>query len=102
MTGEVPSGSGACISGYDSAGNPPSLMPAIPAPPTASRGLVAAADPQKADADAVANQDGQDVADGGFRRRQVRPNLVAVTAAVLVFDDIPGRGQVSDDRRCAR
>jgi len=34
---------------------------------------------------------------GGFRQWEVRLNLVAVTAAVLVLDHVPGRGQVRDD-----
>jgi hypothetical protein len=34
---------------------------------------------------------------GGFWQRKVRPDLVAVTAAILLLDDVAGVGQVGDD-----
>jgi hypothetical protein len=33
----------------------------------------------------------------GFWQRQVRLDLVAVAAAVLVLDDVPGLGEIGDD-----
>ena len=52
---------------------------------------------------ASSHQEGQEIADGGFRaggfgQRQVRLDLVAVAAPALLLDDIPGCGQVRDDR----
>ncbi len=51
---------------------------------------------------AVADEQGQDFADGwflagGFGQREVRLDLVAVAAAVFVLDDVAGCGQVRDD-----
>jgi hypothetical protein len=51
---------------------------------------------------AGARQEGQDLADRGFRggrvaQREVLLDLVAVTAAVLVLDDVPGVGEVGHD-----
>ena len=50
----------------------------------------------------VSQQDGEDLADGGFPgaglgQRQVRLDLVAVAAAVFLLDHITGLGEVSDD-----
>ena len=47
-------------------------------------------------------EEGEDVADGGFLaggfgQREVCLDLVAVAAAVLVFDHVAGLGQVGDD-----
>ena len=47
-------------------------------------------------------QERQDLADGtspavGFVERQLGSDLVVVAAAVLVFDDVPSFGEVSDD-----
>ena len=51
---------------------------------------------------AVAYEQGQDFADGGFLagwfwQREVRLDLVEVAAAVFVLDDVAGCGQVGDD-----
>ena len=51
---------------------------------------------------AGAGQEGQELADGAFPaaglgERQVGLDLVAVAAAVLVLDDVPGPGEVGDD-----
>jgi hypothetical protein len=50
----------------------------------------------------VAREEGQDFADGafpagGFGQRQVRLDLAAVAAAVLLLDEVAGSGQVGDD-----
>jgi hypothetical protein len=50
----------------------------------------------------VAGEEGQDFADGafpagGFGQGQVRLDLVAVAAAVLLLDEVAGCGQVGDD-----
>src|SRR5207247_6776392 len=50
----------------------------------------------------VAREEGQDFADGafpagGFGQGQVRLDLVAVAAAVLLLDEVAGCGQVGDD-----
>src|ERR1700728_468682 len=50
----------------------------------------------------VAGQESQNLANGalpacGLWQREVRLDLVAVTAAVLLLDDVPGLGQVSDN-----
>jgi hypothetical protein len=51
---------------------------------------------------AVAYEEGQDFADGGFLaggfgQREVGLDLVAVAAAVFVLEDVAGCGQVGDD-----
>ena len=51
---------------------------------------------------AVADEQGQDFADGGFLAgwfwlREVRLDLVTVTPAVFLPDDVAGCGQVGDD-----
>jgi hypothetical protein len=50
----------------------------------------------------AAAQDGEDFADGRFlagslRQRQVRLDLVAVAAAVLLPDQVAGLGEIGDD-----